>query len=543
MKTFRPYAVLGALALLSALPVVAQDAGELKFDEDSFEVLEGAGMAIVTVERSRGEDGAVTVDYATSDGTATDGSDYTGVSGTLSWGAGDGTDRTFQIPILDDADAEGAETIQLTLSNPTGGAILSPGRDTSVVVILANDGGAGGGGDDNGGDDNGGGDNGGDDNGGDDNGGDDNGGDDNGGGAGSFKLDQRNFLALETSGMAVISVERSHGETGAVTVDYSTADGSATGGSDYTPVSGTLSWADGDESRKTFQVPILADGEQESAESLDLILSNPTGGAVLDDERATAILTILDSGDQAPPGDDNSRPGVLKFDERGFQVIEDQAMAVIRVERSRGSRGAVSVEYSTSDGSAADGSDYTGVSGVLSWANGDETAKTFEVPILEDDATEGNETVNLTLSNPVGGATLDPERGVSVLNILDNDGSTAACISDSTTMCLAGGRFRVNTVWRTGNGNTGVGRVIPSTDNSGLVWFFGPNNVEMLVKVLDACNLQGFQSYWVFFAATTNVDFTVTVTDTATGVTKEYMNPSGQAASPVQDTLSFKTCP
>lgn len=538
MITIRPLAVLGTFTLLLALPALAAGPGEIKFDQTGISVSEGVGMAIVTVERSGGEDGAVSVDYATSDGTATQGSDYTAVSGTLSWNDGDGSDKTFTLPILDDSDSEGAETIQLTLSNATGGATLSPSRSAAVVTIQASDGGSGGGGGGGGGDDNGG--NGGDDNGGDDNGG--NGGDDNGGGTGALKFDQRNFLVLESGGVAVISVERSRGETGAVSVDYSTADGSATAGSDYTAASGTLSWGDGDESRKTFQVPILSDGNQEGAEDVQLILSNPTGGATLDGERARAILTILDSGDQIPPGEDNSRPGVLKFDERGFQVIEGQSRAVIRVERSRGSRGTVSVEYSTSDGSATEGGDYTGVSGVLSWANGDRGAKTFEVPILEDDVSEGNETVNLTLSNPVGGASLDPERGTSVLSILDNDGSTTACTDDSTTLCLEDGRFEVRTVWRTSDGNSGVGQVIPSTDSSGLVWFFAPNNVEMLIKVLDACKLPGFQSYWVFFAATTNVDFTVTVTDTATGITKEYMNPAGQAAEPIQDTISFKTC-
>jgi hypothetical protein len=62
----------------------------------------------------------------------------------------------------------------------------------------------------------------------------------------------------------------------------------------------------------------------------------------------------------------------------------------------------------------------------------------------------------------------------------------------------------------------------------------------MLIKVLDAC--QGFNSFWVFFAATTDVDFTATVTDTRTGVVKQYSNPAGRAAQPVQDTFTFKTC-
>ncbi|HEX2164460.1 MAG TPA: Calx-beta domain-containing protein [Thermoanaerobaculia bacterium] len=184
----------------------ADGPGALKLDEDSWEVFENAGVAVITVERSHGEDGAVTIRYATSDGTATAGSDYQAVSGTLSWGHDDGSDRTFTVPIVDDGAAEGAETIRLTLSDPTGGASIEPGRGASTIVIRANDGGSGGnpGGGDPGCDDP---------PGSDDNPcGGDGGGDDRGDGrVGIFKFDQRQFFAVESSGVAVISVERSHG--------------------------------------------------------------------------------------------------------------------------------------------------------------------------------------------------------------------------------------------------------------------------------------------------------------------------------------------
>ena len=510
-------------AFAAAVPALARP-GELKFDEDSFEVFEETGVAVVTVERSRGEDGLVTVQYATADGSAIAGSDYTAVSGTLEWGPGDGGDRTFEIPILDDGDAEGTETIHLTLSDPTGGAVLDDERATSVVVIRASDGGAGGGGDDPPGDDN---------------GGDDNGGDDP---RNLIKFDQRNFVALESAGTAVIAVERSRGEDGAVTVDYEVLSDTAQVGDDFQPVSGTLSWANGDGSVKTFQVPIVADGQQEPAEHARLVLSNPTGGANLDGQRSMALLTLLDDDQGAAPVDDN-RPGEIKFDERGYQVLEDAGIARIAVERSRGARGIVSVEVSTADGSAMAGEDYEATTGVLSWGDGDRARKFLEVPILEDDETEGNETVLLSLAAPTGGASLDDERFASTLTILDNDGSTALCTGDDDTLCLGSRRFRIEVSWRTQDGNTGRGRVIPQGDRSGLVWFFDPENIEMLIKVLDACSVPGLEAHWVFFAATTNVDFTVEVTDTATGLTREYFNPGGQAAQPIQDTLTFRTCP
>ena len=81
-------------------------------------------MTTITVERVEGSSGAVSVNYNRSDATATNGLDYTGVNGTLNWANGVTTDRTFDVPILDDALPEGDETVILTLSNPGGGAVL-----------------------------------------------------------------------------------------------------------------------------------------------------------------------------------------------------------------------------------------------------------------------------------------------------------------------------------------------------------------------------------------------------------------------------------
>jgi hypothetical protein len=117
------------------------------------------------------------------------------------------------------------------------------------------------------------------------------------------------------------------------------------------------------------------------------------------------------------------------------------------------------------------------------------------------------------------------------------------CVADGQTLCLTGDRFRVQVEWETSGGDTGLASVVPvSADNSGLFWFFAPDNWEMLVKVLDACAATD-PHYWVFFAATTNVQFTVTVTDTQTGRVKTYVNPQGTSADAVTDTNAFATCP
>lgn len=533
------FALAGALALLP-LAAFAKDgensAGTIKFDETSFEVSEDAGSVTIRVERSNGEDGAVSVHYSTSNGSAIAGQDYTAASGTLSWASGDESDRTFTVAIANDSAQEGGETFQIALSGATGGAAIDSARGTTTVVILANDGGSGGSGGTGGTGGNGGGDDDG------DHDGDD---DDDSNRAGTIKFDERDFVAVEESGKAVITVERSGGESGAVSVQYSTANGTATAGQDYTATSGTLTWAAGDESSKSFTVPILNDGAAEGTETVLFTLSNPTGGASLSAARGTSVLRIVDDGtggfDDGNHGNDDNGGGNGssngKFEIRtiGLQGIEGQN-AVVRVERSRGAVGAVSVRLSTSDLSAKAGEDYTATSVTLNWAAGDKADKTVQIPISDDAKAEGNETVRLTLSNPTGGATLDDEDDEATLTILDDDGQTTGCVADDDTGCLSGNRFKVEVHWRTQDGTSGIGHIDEITPDSAVVWFFNVNNKEMLVKVIDACELG---NYWVFFAATTNVDFTVEVTDTVTGVVKEYKNPANNPAAPVQDTFTF----
>lgn len=122
-------------------------------------------------------------------------------------------------------------------------------------------------------------------------------------------------------------------------------------------------------------------------------------------------------------------------------------------------------------------------------------------------------------------------------------GQLAGCSLSRDTLCLDHGRFQVEVTWKDFAGNTGRGTAVRETPNAGMFWFFSPDNTEVLVKVLDACNLEPFNSYWVFFAATTNVELTLTVTDTLSGEAKTYGSALGTAAEPVLDTRAFSTCP
>ena len=115
------------------------------------------------------------------------------------------------------------------------------------------------------------------------------------------------------------------------------------------------------------------------------------------------------------------------------------------------------------------------------------------------------------------------------------------CAPSSTGLCLSGNRFRVEATWRTPDGRTGAGQAVPLTADTGYFWFFGESNVEMVIKVLNACSLNS--RFWVYAGGLTNVQVNVTVTDTMTGTMKTYANPQGTAFRPVQDTAAFSTCP
>ncbi len=118
--------------------------------------------------------------------------------------------------------------------------------------------------------------------------------------------------------------------------------------------------------------------------------------------------------------------------------------------------------------------------------------------------------------------------------------SPSPCVADATTLCLNDGRFRVTSSWKTADGSTGSGGASTLTASTGYFWFFDPGNVELVVKILNGCSTNG--SYWVFAAGLTNVEVMISVTDTTTGVTRDYPSRQGIPFAPIQDTATFTRC-
>lgn len=117
---------------------------------------------------------------------------------------------------------------------------------------------------------------------------------------------------------------------------------------------------------------------------------------------------------------------------------------------------------------------------------------------------------------------------------------TTACLTGGPTLCLNEERFKVTVSFETSQGQTGSGQAVQLTPDTGYFWFFDQNNVELTIKVLNGCGFN--QRFWVFLSGLTNVQVTVTVTDTATGATKTYTNPQGRTFRTVLDTNAFASC-
>jgi hypothetical protein len=237
-------------------PAPPQPAGNLQFSASTYSTAEGQGSVLVTVTRTGGSNGTVTVQHFTGPGSATSGSDYQATNGTLSWGNGDTAAKTFTVPIVDDTQVESTETFFVTLNSPTGGATL--GAPATATISIA----------------------------------------DNDVAppqpAGTIQFSSSAYSTAEGQGTVTITATRTGGSNGTVTVQYLSSPGSATPGSDYQAMSGTLAWENGDTAPKSYSVPILDDSTVESTETFSVQLTAPTGGATLG-APATATVTIADN--------------------------------------------------------------------------------------------------------------------------------------------------------------------------------------------------------------------------------------------------------
>ena len=219
-----------------------------------------------------------------------------------------------------------------------------------------------------------------------------------------------------------------------VTVDYATADGSATAPSDYTAASGTLTFAAGDTTKQVV-VHTVADGVDENDETMSLNLSSPSNATVGD---GSATGTIVDG---------DTPPLVSIADTTVTEGDSGTTPATFTVSLSAASGKTVTVDYSTQDGTADAGSDYKAAAGTLTFDPG-VTSKTVSVDVIGDTAYEGDETFGVRLSNPAN-TTIARSVGTATIADDDQENRPPTCASATASPSLlwpANGKFVTVTV-------------------------------------------------------------------------------------------------
>ena len=310
----------------------------------------------------------VTVAYATSDSSATAGSDYTAASGSVTIPAGQ-TCVSFQVGLSEDTDVEGNETFTITLSNPVG-APIGDGEGTGTIEDCA-----------------------------------------------PPSISIFGDTVGECDGSVAINVclDAIHDED--VTVDYLTSGVTATEGVDYVAASGTLTIPAGQLcAQVTIQVNVETDNETD--ETFVVTLSNP-GGAIIAVNEAT--ITIEDC--TVPPEED---PTVVIADPDLAKECEDEEV-LFTVTLSKVSTEVITVNYATQDVSATAGLDYQAASGTLTFQPG-ETSKIVTISLISDEVSETPELFRVVLTNPIG-ALLGDAIGEATVQDCDDDPTAVELVS------------------------------------------------------------------------------------------------------------------
>ncbi len=326
---------------------------KVQFDNTGYTVNE-ADVATITVILESPSPEIVTVDYKSAiipanelppgTGAAVPGVDYTTVSDTLSFPAGV-TSQTFNVTTLNNAIADGQKALGLELSNPVGSTLGEP--YTSTLTIFDDE-------------------------------------------TLTVRFQNAEYTVNEGDGTATIELTLSPASIAPVTVNFSTADGTATAPEDYTAVTSQEVKFEAGDTTQSATVSIVNDSLNELNETVSLILDsqNPADVVIAN---SPATLVILDN---------DPEPSV-KFKSDKYTVDESAGKVTLEVELSAVSGRQVTVVYETGGGTATPGVDYEPAMGTLIFEKG-QTVQSFVVNLIDDFIPDTPETFNVGLSDPDG---------------------------------------------------------------------------------------------------------------------------------------------
>ncbi|MGI9124765.1 MAG: Calx-beta domain-containing protein, partial [Mycobacterium sp.] len=438
----------------------------------------GSKSAAFTISLAKASAAPVTVKYATANGTATAGSDYTAANGTVSFAAGE-TSKTVNVAVAGDTAVENDETFTVSLSGPSGATL----GDASATGTIRND-------------------------------------------DTSVSIADATVIEWNSgSKAAAFTVSLSKALASPVTVKYATTNGTATAGSDFTATGGSVTFAAGVTSQ-TVNVKVLGDTAVENDETFTVALSAPSG-ATLGDASATGTIrnddTVVSIANATvSEGNAGTKPA-------GFTVSLSKASAV-----------PVTVKYATANGAAMAGSDYTAASGTVSFAAG-ETSKTVNVSVLGDATVESDETFTVGLSAPTNAAlgtatatgriTNDDGPAISIGNARVTEGNSGSKSAVFTVSLSKASATPVSVKYATANGTATAGS--DYTAASGTVSFAaGVTSQTVNVTVLGDTAPESDETFTVNLSAPTN-GYLGTATGTGTIVNDEASRPPVISATTV----------
>lgn len=449
--------------------VQATTASTLRFAAATYSVSEANASVTISVTRACNTTAATSVSY-TLGGTAVQGTHYS-ISGTLSWAAGDATAKSLTLTTVDNSVYAANKTVILTLSAPTGGAIIgTPGATT--VTITENDPQPI---------------------------------------PGAVQFTASTLSVGEGTASAQLTITRAGagGAVPAASVVCTPANGTATGGSDFTAGAQTINWAANDVSNKTCSIPILNDSTFENSETFTVALSSPTGGMTLGSPTG-ATVTVTDND-------------ATSFSIANASVNESAGTVTLTVTKTGASALTHAVNYASAGGSATSGSDFTAVSGTLTFAPAD-TSKTFTVSIANDTAYEGNEAFTASLSLPTNGATLGTSS--ATVTIIDDETPPSFSINsvfvneiDGTatlTVTKSGGTiFTHNVNYASANGSAVSGTDYTAVSGT-LAFTSAQTSQNIVVSINNDTTYEASESFSVSLSAPTNSAVLGTGTGTVT---------------------------
>ena len=386
--------------------IAAQDAHTMTISDDEavpslsltpLDAAESNGSTQMQVNTSTASAYDITFNYSTTDGTAAAGTHYTSSSssGTITAGS---LSETISIPVIDDSNDNSDRTFTFNISSATlsNGTVATISESSDTATIIDDD----------------------------------------------LDISINDITVSENTGTATVTVTVANGPSlsSYVDVDYTTVNGTATAGSDFTATSGTVRITSSDagpiyftsSETNTITVTIADDSVYESSENLDVTLSNI--------QNATGSFS--DSSGRITITDNDSAPTV-DFNATSSSGAESTSSAALQVDLSTSSSSNVTVDYAVTGTATGTGTDYTLANGTLTITAGNTTGTITIASIVDDALVEGNETVIVTLSNP-SGATLGTDT-VHTYTITDNDGTSSSTVSDAE---MNSATDQVNELWR-----------------------------------------------------------------------------------------------